>query len=76
MSDPFTITDFTRHNIHLHALLLENQPWFCTRELGRLMGFNLSDRVVSKLDEDQRRTLLISYSGQPEQRLLLSESGA
>jgi prophage antirepressor-like protein len=76
MSDPFTSTVFTRHNIHLHALLLENQPWFCARELGRLMGFNLGDRVVSKLDEDQRRTLLISYYGQPEQRLMLSESGA
>ncbi|MHC8396363.1 BRO-N domain-containing protein [Pseudomonas sp. LB3P93] len=75
MLDPFIPTVFIRHNLHLNALLLENQPWFCARDLGRLMGFHLSDRVVSKLDEDQRHTLLIEYHGQPEKRLMLSESG-
>jgi prophage antirepressor-like protein len=76
MSKAFTTMVFTRHNLHLHTLLLENQPWFCARDLGRLMGFNLSDRVVNKLDEDQRHTLLIEYYGQSEQRLMISESGA
>lgn len=76
MPDPIIPTRFARHNLHLHALLLENQPWFCARDLGRLMGFHLSDRVVSKLDEDQRHTLLIEYYGQSERRLMLSESGA
>lgn len=75
MSDPFPVTVFSRHNLALHALLLENQPWFCARDFGRLMGFHLNDRVVSKLDEDQRHTLLISYHGLPEKRLMLSESG-
>lgn len=63
MTDPFSPTIFTRHNLALHALLLENQPWFCARDLGRLMGVHLNDRVVSKLDEDQRHTLLIRYHG-------------
>lgn len=76
MTDPFSVTVFTRHNLALHALLLENQPWFCARGLGRLMGFHLNDRVVSKLGEDQRHTLLIEYHGQPEKRLMISESGA
>ena len=76
MTDPFSVTIFTRHNLALHALLLENQPWFCARDLGRLMGFHLNDRVVSKLDEDQRHTLLIDHNGQPEKRLMVSESGA
>lgn len=40
------------------------------------MGFHLSDRVVSKLDEDQRHTLWVDYNGQPEKRLMISESGA
>ena len=75
MTDPFSPTIFTRHNLSLHALLLENQPWFCARDVGRLMGVHLNDRVVSKLDEDQRHTLSIRYHGQPEQRLMLSESG-
>ncbi|ROM92642.1 Bro-N domain-containing protein [Pseudomonas brassicacearum] len=75
MSDSFISTVFTRHNLHLHALLLENQPWFCARDLGRLMGIYLNERMVSKLDEDQRHTLTIRYHGQPEKRLMLSESG-
>ena len=76
MHKPYVATVFTRHNLPLHAFLLENQPWFCARDLGRLMGFHLSDRMVSKLDEDQRRTLLIEYYGHPQERLMLSESGA
>jgi len=40
------------------------------------MGFHLIDRVVSKQDEDQRHMLLIDCHGQPEKRLMLSESGA
>jgi len=75
MLDPYIPTVFHRHHLHLNALLLENQPWFCARDLGRLMGFHLNDRMVSKLDEDQRHTLLIEYHGQPEKRLMLSESG-
>ena len=75
MSNPLILTIFLRQNRELHALLLENQPWFCARDLGRLMGFHLNDRVVSKLDEDQRHTLLINYHGQAEKQLMLSESG-
>lgn len=73
--DPFNPTIFTRHNLHLHALLLENQPWFCARDIGRLMGVHLSDRMVSKLDKDQHRFLWIEYYRQPDKQLMLSESG-
>lgn len=76
MLDPFIPTVFTRHHLRLHTLLLENQPWFCARDLGRLMGFHLSDRAVNKLDEDQRHMLLINYNGKPENQLMISESGA
>ncbi|MBC8787299.1 BRO-N domain-containing protein [Pseudomonas fluorescens] len=68
-------TVFTRQNLQLHALLLENQPWFCARDLGRLMGLYLHERMVGKLDEDQRQTLDICYHGQPENMLMISESG-
>ena len=64
MPDPFSVTVFSRHNLTLHALLLENQPWFCARDIGRLMGVHLSDRMVNKLDKDQRRTFCgLSTSG-------------
>jgi len=75
MSDLFSVTVFTRHNLPLHALLLENQPWFCARDIGRLMGVHLSERMVNKLDKDQHRTLWIEYYRQPEKQLMLSESG-
>jgi prophage antirepressor-like protein len=75
MSDPCSVTVFSRHNLSLHALLLENQPWFSARDVGRLMGFHLNDRVVNKLDSDQRRIMWIEYFREPEQHLMLSESG-
>lgn len=67
-------TVYTRHNLQLHALLLENQPWFCARDLGRLNGLYLDERKVSKLDTDQRQTLEIRYHGQLENMLMISKS--
>lgn len=75
MYEPYVPKVFTRHNLPLHALLLENQPWFCARDIGRLMGFHLSERMLNKLDKDQYRTLWIEYYRQPEKQLMLSESG-
>ena len=75
MSDAHNPTVFTRHNLHLHSLLLENEPWFSARDIGRLMGVHLSDRMVAKLDKDQHRFLWIDYYRKPEKLLMLSESG-
>lgn len=75
-SEPSDAVVFTRHNLQLHALLLENQAWFCARELGRLMGWYLDERTTRKLDEDQRRTIKLLFHGQPEEMLMISESGA
>ncbi|WP_017475904.1 Bro-N domain-containing protein [Pseudomonas sp. PAMC 26793] len=76
MHDPFAPTVFIRQNLSLHALLLENQPWFCARDLGRLMGWYLDERTTRKLDEDQRKTIKLLFHGQPEEMLMISESGA
>ncbi|VVO38825.1 Bro-N domain-containing protein [Pseudomonas fluorescens] len=73
--EPLVSTLFTRHEIHLHALLLENQVWFCARDLGRLMGKYLDERMSRKLDADQRRILLVHAHGMAEERLMLTESG-
>ncbi|MGE1156513.1 BRO-N domain-containing protein [Pseudomonas kitaguniensis] len=75
-SEPAKAAVFIRQNLHLHALLLENQPWFCARDLGRLMGWYLDERTTRKLDEDQRRTLKLLFHGHPEEMLMISESGA
>ncbi|WP_240995271.1 MULTISPECIES: Bro-N domain-containing protein [Pseudomonas] len=67
---------FTRHSLQLHALLIENQAWFYARDFGRLMGHYLDERTTRKLDEDQKHTLRLLYHGQPEEMLMISESGA
>jgi prophage antirepressor-like protein len=66
---------FTRHKLHLHALLLQNQPWFSTRDLGRLLRIHLNDRQVQKLDPDQYQTTKTLTYGRIENTLLISESG-
>ncbi|EJM63039.1 prophage antirepressor [Pseudomonas sp. GM49] len=75
MPESLTPTLFTRHNVHLHALLLENQAWFCAHDLGRLMGKHLDERVTRKLDADQRQLMLVDLYGAAKERLMVSESG-
>ncbi|MBA1430422.1 MULTISPECIES: BRO-N domain-containing protein [Pseudomonas fluorescens group] len=75
-SEPLIAVVFNRHSLPLHTLLLENQPWFCARDLGRLMGWHLDERTTRKLDEDQKRTVKLLFHGQPEEMLMISESGA
>ncbi|EJM33760.1 prophage antirepressor [Pseudomonas sp. GM33] len=66
---------FTRHKLHLHALLIQNQPWFSARDLGRLLRIYLNDRQVQKLDPDQYQTTQTLIYGRIENTLLISESG-
>ncbi|MHC8403750.1 BRO-N domain-containing protein [Pseudomonas sp. TMB3-21] len=75
MPDCLVPTVFTRHGSHLHALLVENQAWFCAHDLGRLMGKYLDERMSRKLDPDQRRMMLLQAHGTVEERLMISESG-
>lgn len=75
MSEPRISTLFTRHNVHLHTLLVENQAWFCANDLGRLMGKCLDEHRTRKLDADQRQMMFVSVHGSAEERLMVSESG-
>lgn len=74
-NDHLTPHVFTRHNLHLHALLLENQPWFSARDLGRFLRLYLDERAVRKLDPDQRQYRQVLHHGTTERTLLISESG-
>jgi prophage antirepressor-like protein len=66
---------FTRHKLPLHALLIQNQPWFSARDLGRLLHIYLNERMLRKLDPDQYQTRKILIHNQIENTLLISESG-
>jgi prophage antirepressor-like protein len=76
MDDNYLIPHvFTRHKLHLHALLIENQPWFCARDLGRLLRLYIEERTLRKLDPDQHQTTRMLIHGSIEHTLLISESG-
>ena len=66
---------FIRHHIQLRALLLHAEPWFCARDIGRLMGVDINGRQALKLDADQRRMMRLSGSDDAQETLMLSESG-
>ena len=66
---------FTRHKLPLHALLIQNQPWFCARDLSRLLHIYLNERILRKLDPDQHQTHKTLIHNQIENTLLISESG-
>lgn len=71
----FTPTAFTRHNRYLHAFMQDHQAWFCVQDLGRLMGKPLNERLIQKLDPDQRRHVWLLKDGKTLESLVVSESG-
>ena len=71
----FTPTVFTRHNRFLHAFIQDHQAWFCVQDLGRLMGQPLNERLIQKLDPDQRRSVCLLKDGKVVDALMVSESG-
>lgn len=71
----FTPTAFTRHNRFLHAFMQDHQAWFCIQDLGRLMGQPLNERLIQKLDPDQRGTVSLLKNGKTFECLVISESG-
>lgn len=75
MSEPLLPTRFTRNKTHLHAVLVENQVWFCVHDLRRLMGKHLDERQLRKLDADQRQLMCVELFGETEEQWMVSESG-
>jgi prophage antirepressor-like protein len=75
MNEPLQPVIFTRNNLMLHAWLIEAQVWFCAYDIGRLIGCPFNARTTRKLDPDQHRTRLLHCHGQPQQTLIISESG-
>lgn len=65
MDTPFEPLRFTHQKRHLHALIMEQQAWFCDRYLGRLMGLFLGNCLVRKHDPVQRCTLNLTTTTTP-----------
>ncbi|WP_422422740.1 Bro-N domain-containing protein [Pseudomonas sp. GZD-222] len=75
MNEHFEPTRFTRNNRFIHGLMLESQAWFSVVDLGRLMGLHLGERLLHKLGTDQYRFLWLTYHGEAQKTLMVSESG-
>lgn len=73
--EALTPTTFHRHHRPLRTVLLESQVWFCARDFSRLMSWPLNERTTRKLDEDQRRVVLLGAHYGAEEELMVSESG-
>lgn len=71
-----TPTVFIRQHRQLHALLLEDQVWFSFQDLSRLLGRPLDERMVRKLDGDQKQILWVVDHDELLEKLMVSESGA
>lgn len=76
MDTVFKPTVFPRHNRFLNTLMLNNQAWFCLRDLARLAGRPLDERMTRKLDPDQHRVVWLLKGGVASRSLMVSESGA
>lgn len=76
MEPPYEPVVFTRHNLKLHALILERQAWFCARDLGHFLGMFFEQRITRKLAPDQRRHIQLRYYGEIKEVLMVSESAA
>ena len=76
MADQFVPTFYTRHQRPLRAFLLEFQVWFHAQDLGRLMGRQLDEKQVRKLDPDQYRQIPLRCGPDTKDTLIISESGA
>ncbi|MCG8907868.1 BRO family protein [Pseudomonas sp. DP-17] len=59
MDDGFFPSVFIRHNRPLRATLIDDQAWFVTADLARLMGQYNEQRFRRRLDEDQWRESFI-----------------
>ncbi|WP_242443063.1 BRO family protein [Pseudomonas sp. LFM046] len=68
---------FIRHKLQLRAVLLDEEPWFSSSDLARLINHPLvPERVQRNLDDDQvQRAWMRNSHGDFEQELLISESG-
>lgn len=76
MDTPCEPLIFIRQKCHLHATLFDGQAWLCARDLGRLMGLFLEERLTRKLDPDQRCLLRLRYYGEIKEMPMVSESAA
>lgn len=59
----------------LDAVLIEGEPWFVARDICNTLAIGQSDKVVKRLDEDEKLTVLLLRSGQKREMWLVNESG-
>ncbi|MDT4842670.1 hypothetical protein FQZ97_765820 [compost metagenome] len=76
MTDYRIPTRFQRFRLPLRALLIDDRPWFVSRDLARLASIRTDTDFTRKLDDDQLRDELIRLEdGGFSLERLVNESG-
>ncbi|MDF3932444.1 BRO-N domain-containing protein [Pseudomonas citronellolis] len=75
MHDAYTPTFFTRHGRPLRAVMIDNQPWFASYDLARLLGIRHPHTFQHRvLPHETQRIHLCYETGSEEAVDVLSEA--
>ncbi|WP_269962023.1 Bro-N domain-containing protein [Pseudomonas citronellolis] len=75
MHDAYTPTFFIRHRRPLRAVMIDNQPWFASYDLARLLGIRRPHTFQYRvLSHETRRIHLLYESGSEEAIDVLNEA--
>jgi prophage antirepressor-like protein len=75
MHNTYTPTFFNRRNLFLRGLMLDNQAWFASRDIARLLSVQYPDSFHHRFFPHEVQTLPLTYStGTTEDTVLLSEA--
>ncbi|GLU39778.1 BRO family protein [Pseudomonas sp. NBRC 100443] len=76
MHDEYTPTFFTRHGRPLRTVMIDNQPWFASYDLARLLGIRHPHTFQHRVLPHETRRIRLQYeTGSEEAVDVLSEAG-
>ncbi|MDH4869728.1 BRO family protein [Pseudomonas sp. BN515] len=77
MHDAYTPNVFYHHAQRLHAVMIDNQPWFVAHDFAELMGIRNSRRLLQALERFEKRTVLLAYTDDFHEEVdAISDAGA
>lgn len=77
MHNTYTPTSFTRKKRFLRGLIIDNQAWFVSRDIARLLSVQYPDSFHHRFFPHEVQTVRLTYrSGSEEQTTLISEAAA
>ncbi|QJP06720.1 phage antirepressor [Pseudomonas multiresinivorans] len=77
MTDTYTPTFFTRKKRFLRGLIIDNQAWFVSRDIARLLSVQFPDSFHHRFFPHEVQTVQLAYrTGSTEETILVIEAAA